>query len=245
MPPPKARSGRKINKNLAIDPAPRIPPSLSNETNASNYTPLTPIQNSRPFLPPFELSSQFNSSSKLSHHNFAHILMYPFTALLYSSLLSPVTPSNLEHSSVSTPPVDLGSIDIPTRSRISFTNIPKLSDTSTYEQQAGSRSHRLTSRKKLELGIKYLTKELGYSSVAEFFYCYVQNIPCGSSNDFDLSHRVSLAHFLQGRTTVKPIDIIQRIFDHRYSFPSSLSENTDDREKAYSTHLDPREIKYA
>ncbi|THU78559.1 hypothetical protein K435DRAFT_588157, partial [Dendrothele bispora CBS 962.96] len=86
----------------------------------------------------------------------------------------------------------------------------------------------------------------GYDSIPDFFYSYLEQIPRHSSHDFDESHRTSLAFFLRGRNKVKPVEIVQRMFDHRYSFPSDTCNNKDDeRSKAYSPVLDPREIRYA
>ncbi|THU99509.1 hypothetical protein K435DRAFT_939012 [Dendrothele bispora CBS 962.96] len=94
--------------------------------------------------------------------------------------------------------------------------------------------------------MEYLVQELKYTSVAEFFYDYLEPIPRRSSNNFDTSHRNSVSSFLQGRMQVKPVDLVQRIFDHRYSFPSSRCKNKDEeRKKSYSDSLDPRNISYA
>ncbi|THU81361.1 hypothetical protein K435DRAFT_693751 [Dendrothele bispora CBS 962.96] len=92
----------------------------------------------------------------------------------------------------------------------------------------------------------YLVNHLKFHSVAEFFHEYLQQIPRGSSTEFDDAHRASLLAFLQGRAKVKPVDIVQRIFDHRYSFPSSRSKNTnEERSKSYSPSLSPQDISYA
>ncbi|THU86115.1 hypothetical protein K435DRAFT_868618 [Dendrothele bispora CBS 962.96] len=101
-------------------------------------------------------------------------------------------------------------------------------------------------RQKITLAMDYLVNHLKFHSVAEFFHEYLQQIPRGSSTEFDDAHRASLLAFLQRRAKVKPVDIVQRIFNHRYSFPSSRSKNTnEERSKSYSPSLSPQDISYA
>ncbi|THU82314.1 hypothetical protein K435DRAFT_691776, partial [Dendrothele bispora CBS 962.96] len=108
-------------------------------------------------------------------------------------------------------------------------------------------ARRLPKDQKLNSAITYLFDELHYASVAEFFYDFVEPIPPGSSQAFGERHRASLQAFLQGRMKVKSVELVVRMFNHRYSFPSTRCKDyVEERSKSYSLSiLSLSTIKYA
>ncbi|THU82412.1 hypothetical protein K435DRAFT_691498 [Dendrothele bispora CBS 962.96] len=59
-------------------------------------------------------------------------------------------------------------------------------------------------------------------------------------------HKRSICNFLQGKSSVKPVHIIRKIYSHPNSYPSWQSNNaTEEAAKAFSLDLDPATIKYA
>ncbi|THV01138.1 hypothetical protein K435DRAFT_655980 [Dendrothele bispora CBS 962.96] len=97
------------------------------------------------------------------------------------------------------------------------------------------------------MALTYLLDELNYNSVAEFFFSYLQPIPRGSGNTVvSPRHRSSLKLFLQGQANIKPVNIVERMFDHRYSYPSpNCVDKAAQRDSAYSPSLSPNTIRYS
>ncbi|THU92865.1 hypothetical protein K435DRAFT_862053 [Dendrothele bispora CBS 962.96] len=59
-------------------------------------------------------------------------------------------------------------------------------------------------------------------------------------------HKRSVCNFLQGKSLVKPVHIIRKIYSHPNSYPSWQSKNANEEAaKAFSLDLDPGDIKYA
>lgn len=107
------------------------------------------------------------------------------------------------------------------------------------------RPPRMSESQRLERAIEVIVDELHYSSVAHFFAAYVQQIPRGSSATFSNSHRNTLKAFLQGQTQVKPVDIVDMLYCHRYSNPSYRSNQRDERDLAFDPYTSPSSINYA
>lgn len=58
-------------------------------------------------------------------------------------------------------------------------------------------------------------------------------------------HRAMIQKFLQGKTTYKPLDIVQAMYDHRYSYPSYRSEYKSQRDAHFSPTADLSACGYA
>ncbi|KAK7446004.1 hypothetical protein VKT23_014627 [Stygiomarasmius scandens] len=218
MPPPKKKTGRKITKNTGLDPNPIIS-QIPTSAAASDYTLLSH------FRPP------------------PHILPTPMqSANPIIQLPTPITPSN-QDTLLQDPDPD--PLNIPANVASSYTPPTNTRSYTTLSNER-QRKPKRDSRQKLALAMEYIIKELNYDSIPDFFNSYLEQIPRGSSNVFDTSHRTSVLSFLQGRTKVKPVEIVQRMFDHRYSFPSYGCENKEEeRSRAYSPTINPLDISYA
>ncbi|KAE9403800.1 hypothetical protein BT96DRAFT_777099, partial [Gymnopus androsaceus JB14] len=98
---------------------------------------------------------------------------------------------------------------------------------------------------RLDRAMDVILNELGYSSVADFFLSYIQQIPCGSSQSFSNQHRNSVWAFLQGRTKVKLVEIVEQMYCHQYSYPSYKSSQFHEQDLAFSLGSIPASIHYA
>ncbi|KAE9386073.1 hypothetical protein BT96DRAFT_1006435 [Gymnopus androsaceus JB14] len=80
-----------------------------------------------------------------------------------------------------------------------------------------------------------------------FFASYLQQLPPENSNislGISKHHRTSLQAFLQGKTAIKPVEIIEKMYHHCYSYPSSNSKYISEREHKFSPYEQPSSLWY-
>ncbi|THU91008.1 hypothetical protein K435DRAFT_863792 [Dendrothele bispora CBS 962.96] len=98
---------------------------------------------------------------------------------------------------------------------------------------------------KLSLVDKHLQRICAdFGSVGDFLSYLFWSCPKKRDKDLRLSfHRNSISRFLQGRNKVKAVDIVNRIFHHRSSYPTYRYQ--DERSKSYSLTEDPTSLSFA
>ncbi|KAE9383526.1 hypothetical protein BT96DRAFT_1032452 [Gymnopus androsaceus JB14] len=105
---------------------------------------------------------------------------------------------------------------------------------------------KMSDSERLEKAIEFIVDELNYPSVAEFFTTYIQQIPRDTSASFGDRHCRTLKAFLQGRTKVKPVEIVKKIYGHRYSYPSYKSSQKEVQSLlCFHPSMPPKDINYA
>ncbi|KAE9386841.1 hypothetical protein BT96DRAFT_960505 [Gymnopus androsaceus JB14] len=98
----------------------------------------------------------------------------------------------------------------------------------------------------IERAMEVLLDELHFSSVAEFFLLYIQQIPHKDTESFGDQHCRTLKVFLQGHTKVKPIEIVEKLYHHRYSYPSYKSIHKQEQSSlCFHPSFPPKDIAYA
>ncbi|THU92217.1 hypothetical protein K435DRAFT_862669 [Dendrothele bispora CBS 962.96] len=162
-----------------------------------------------------------------------------------SDLFVPDTPTTLVDESLN----DLAflaspiSQAIPSRSTLfkDFQNIPPAPP--PRKKRKLSPDEYLTER--LSLVDKHLQRICAdFGSVGDFLSYLFWSRPKKRDKDLRLSfHRSSISCFLQGRNKVKAVDIVNRIFHHRSSYPTYRHQ--DERSKSYSLTEDPTSLSFA
>ncbi|EEB88770.1 hypothetical protein MPER_13214 [Moniliophthora perniciosa FA553] len=108
----------------------------------------------------------------------------------------------------------------------------------TFEHsQSRLRAAKLSEGEKMDKALEYILDDLGYDSLGEFSTKLFGTIVS------ERQRRVIRA-FLQGRSSVKPIDLCKAIYDNRYSYPSYRSAHIEERQTAL-TATDPTTLRYA
>ncbi|KAF5336808.1 hypothetical protein D9758_015849 [Tetrapyrgos nigripes] len=126
------------------------------------------------------------------------------------------------------------------------TSVPGTSRAEFVHSLPALRKPKISNDARFQAAMEYLLDELKYESVVDFFYEYLEPLPPGSIDPFIARRKLKLQAFLGGRTRVKPIDLIQRMYYHRYSFPSRRCVDKEkERKAAFSPSEPPATIKYA
>ena len=84
-----------------------------------------------------------------------------------------------------------------------------------------------------------------FDNLAEFLDALFTNIECGSAHTRIQRHWHMVRLFLQGKATIKPVTIVEKIYNHWYSFPAPKSTKLHERNLAFDPCTIPNTIDYA
>jgi hypothetical protein len=87
--------------------------------------------------------------------------------------------------------------------------------------------------------------DLGFDSIGEFLEILFYNPTRGAEDPRGISHGRVVARFLQGRNKIKMSDIINLIYSHKHSAPSSRSTQSHERHAPFSPSVTSPEIFHA
>ncbi|KAE9391315.1 hypothetical protein BT96DRAFT_1001435 [Gymnopus androsaceus JB14] len=164
---------------------------------------------------------------------------YPSTSLLPSAALpSPITPLFTDDSSFVNA----------TASQACQTRSP-FGDFSGDILLASLWSHpkckTMSESQRIERAMEVLLNELHFSSIGEFFSLYIQQIP-HDTESFSNHHCYALKAFLQGHTKVTPVEIVEKLYHHHYSYPSYKSAQKEEKSSlSFHPSFPPEDIKHA
>ncbi|KAJ7190106.1 hypothetical protein GGX14DRAFT_382544 [Mycena pura] len=86
---------------------------------------------------------------------------------------------------------------------------------------------------------KYL-KSLGF-----FFEILLTNVPRGDSDPRTTRHRSTLSRWLSGDSVFRPVQLVQAIYQHRYSVPKARSKYSSELDRAFDGNSDLQAIRFA
>lgn len=84
-----------------------------------------------------------------------------------------------------------------------------------------------------------------FDTLADFFDTLFEKPPKSAPDPCTSCHRNMLRSFLQGKNTVKPIAIIEKIYNNRYSYPSYRSVSVHEQSLSFDPNVSPSDIGYA
>jgi hypothetical protein len=67
----------------------------------------------------------------------------------------------------------------------------------------------------------------------------------GPNRSVPLRNRSMVQHWLQGKSTIRVVDVVKKIYDHKYSFPSSKATLRSERNHHFSPTADINSLHYA
>ncbi|THU94261.1 hypothetical protein K435DRAFT_900572 [Dendrothele bispora CBS 962.96] len=242
---PRGRPKTTTNVPLADPRLPSVP------LNTENYTLQSQLREYPPLLPPFTPPSPITPSLSSQHHvNYSNHRVPLISSSPFIGTPVPVDSTesdelNISHEIPIPTTIIPPSVHMPAKH--SLPTPPHSITTSEFSHSLPNfRSPRMSREEKLDKAMDYLLNQLQYNSIAEFISVYFQQIPRGSMDIFTARHKLSLRAFLQGQTQVKPVHLVELMFNHRYSFPShKCADKEFHRQTAYSTSIVPASIKYA
>lgn len=86
---------------------------------------------------------------------------------------------------------------------------------------------------------KYL-KSLGF-----FFEIILTDVPRGDSDPRTTRHRSTLSRWLSGDSVFRPVQLVQSIYQHRYSVPKARSKYSSELVQAFDGNYDLQAIRFA
>jgi hypothetical protein len=85
----------------------------------------------------------------------------------------------------------------------------------------------------------------GFDTIGEFLRILFYNPIRGKDDPRGTAHGLAVARFLQGKTNVKMSEIIDLIYSHKHSAPSSRSTHYHERHAPFSPSVTPSDIQHA
>ncbi|KAF8143043.1 hypothetical protein K438DRAFT_2111093, partial [Mycena galopus ATCC 62051] len=90
-----------------------------------------------------------------------------------------------------------------------------------------------------------LLKNSPFDTLGDLLSILFYNRPRGSPDPRGTTHKLTVSHFLRGRTDTKMSDILPLIYQHKASYPTAQSVNVHEQKQMFSTVGSPETIHHA